>query len=273
MLNFDALHPDLCFVKLGGSLITQKDQAHTPRLQVITRLASEIAEARRRHPNLQILLGHGSGSFGHTPARKYGTRQGVHTAEGWQGFVEVWREASQLNRLVMDALAEVGLPAIAFPPSACIWAQDGKVLNWNQQPVQAALQAGLLPVVFGDVVFDGQRGGTILSTEDLFLHLAPELRPARLLLAGIEPGVWADYPKCSHLVAEITPANLEQIQPALGGSAAIDVTGGMLSKVRQSLDLVTKLPGIEILIFSGDEADNLASALGGRSLGTRLCSS
>jgi len=83
----------LQFLKLGGSLITEKDRPHTARLQVIRRLASEIARARRDDPALRLVLGHGSGSFGHVPAQKYGTRGGVRTPEEWGGFVQVWREA------------------------------------------------------------------------------------------------------------------------------------------------------------------------------------
>lgn len=272
-MAIELLRSDLCFIKLGGSLITEKDRPHTPRPQVIARLSAEIASVRQANSDMQILLGHGSGSFGHVPARKYGTRQGVHSAEGWQGFAEVWKEANLLNRLVMDALAEAGLPVIAFPPSASIWVEGGQVRNWNLQPLQAALQAGLLPVIFGDVVFDCQWGGTILSTEDLFIYLADHLRPARILLAGIEPGVWADYPASTHYLSEITPDSYIEIRQSLGGSAAVDVTGGMLSKVEQSLELVARLPGLETLIFSGEEAGNLVSVLQGQRLGTRIWSS
>ena len=272
MTASEPLRSDLCFVKLGGSLITEKDKPHTPRPNVIARLAAEIAGVLQNRPDLRIVLGHGSGSFGHVPARKYATRQGVQSAEDWQGFAEVWREASQLNRLVMDALAQAGLPSVAFPPSASVWAEDGKIIDWILQPLKAALQSGLLPVVFGDVVFDRQRGGTILSTEDLFMHLAKNLKPARMILAGIEPGVWADYPACTQYFSEITPDRFESIQQSLGGSAAVDVTGGMLSKVTQSLALAAALPGLEVLIFTGENAGNLAGALEGQNLGTRIWS-
>jgi isopentenyl phosphate kinase len=43
-------------------------------------------------------------------------------------------------------------------------------------------------------------GGTILSTEDLFTYLAGLLHPEQILLAGNEPGVWADFPKNSRLL-------------------------------------------------------------------------
>jgi isopentenyl phosphate kinase len=260
----------LVFLKLGGSLITDKNRPHTPRMEVIRRLAAEIVAARAKDTGLRILLGHGSGSFGHIPARRYGTRQGVRTEQEWRGFVEVWREAVQLNRIVVDALGEVGLPAISLPPSSSTLACDGQVENWNLAPVRRALEANLLPLVFGDVVFDSRRGGTILSTEDLFSYLADQLQPQRILLAGIEAGVWADFPCCTRLVDEITPANWNDRAVTVGGSTATDVTGGMASKVRQSLELVERIPNMEVFIFSGETPGAIEQALTGTHLGTRI---
>ena len=258
------------FLKLGGSLITDKTKPRTPRMDVLKRLAVEIADACAQNPALRLVVGNGAGSFGHIPARRYGTRQGVHTTEDWRGFAEVWHEAATLNRLVTNALHSAGLPAVAFPPSASVTARDGRVLAWDLSPIRNALQAGLLPVVHGDVIFDTVRGGTILSTEDLFEHLARQLHPERILLAGLEEGVWADYPICTRLIPEITPEILPQVAPALGGSSATDVTGGMASKVRQSLALVDELPGLEIQIFSGERHGQVKSALLGARVGTSL---
>ena len=67
----------ITFLKLGGSLITEKDKAHHARQATIRRLGMEIREAMEERPDLQIILGHGSGSFGHIPAHKFKTRDGV----------------------------------------------------------------------------------------------------------------------------------------------------------------------------------------------------
>ena len=268
----DYLHADLLLLKLGGSLITDKTRPRSARLDLIAQLAREINVTKSADPSLKIVLGHGSGSFGHVPAKRYGTRQGVDSAEGWRGFAEVWYEAATLNRIVMEALQHAGLPAIAFPPSAAITARDGQVAGWNLAPLVSALDAGLLPVVFGDVVFDQKRGGTILSTEDLFTYLAQRMLPKRILLAGIDPGVWYDFPTCTRLVAEINPGNWEGIAAALGDSAATDVTGGMRAKVGVMLDLVQNIPGLEVIIFGGEQTGNLSAALKGERLGTRITS-
>ncbi len=257
------------FLKLGGSLITDKHQPLTARPEVIKRLAAEIAAGLASQPGLQLVLGHGSGSFGHTPAKEHNTRNGVDTPEGWRGFAEVWRQARALNQIVMESLHAAGLPALAFPVSAAVIATDGRIVEWDTRPLEAALQRELLPVVYGDVAFDVQRGGTILSTEDIFDALAPRLNPGRILLAGLDP-VWADFPANTRLVETITPANLAEVAAALGGSAATDVTGGMAAKVQQTLRLVTSLPNCEALIFSGQKAGEVQAALQGQSPGTRL---
>jgi isopentenyl phosphate kinase len=264
----------LHFLKLGGSLITDKNEAHTHRPDVLARLGREIAAALEQNPNIKIVLGHGSGSFGHIAAKKFGTRGGVHSHHEWDGFVEVWWEAINLNRYVMDALHAAGLPVISLPPIASVTAQDAQVAAWDLAPLSHALRAGLMPVVFGDVVFDLERGGTILSTEDLFAYLARRLpqvagfTPGRLLLAGIEAGVWADFPACTQLVEQITPNNYTDLSVVVGESRAADVTGGMASKVEHSLALVKEMPELEVWIFSGETPAAVEKALLGQQVGT-----
>ncbi len=258
------------FLKLGGSLITDKTRPYTPRPDKLAELVREMAAAIGENKDVQLLLGHGSGSFGHEAASHHDTHRSVSTPEGWRGFAEVWYQASALNRLVMEALRQAGIPAIAFPPSASLTGHDGKVAAWDLAPLRAALASGLLPVIYGDVIFDDARGGTILSTEELFAHLARAMRPQRVLLAGLEAGVWEDFPARTRLIAEITPQDFLQPAAGLGRAAGVDVTGGMESKVRKMLALVETIPGLDILIFSGEKAGNIRLALRGGNPGTLI---
>jgi isopentenyl phosphate kinase len=260
----------LIFLKLGGSLITDKTRPYTPRPDKLALLAAEIASALKENADLHLVLGHGSGSFGHAAASRYHTRQGVSGPAAWYGFAEVWYQASALNRIVLEALNEAGLPAVTLSPAASITAEDGKIIEWNLFPLQAALSNGLLPVIHGDVVFDKVLGGTILSTEDLFAYLAHHIYPNSILLSGLEAGVWPDFPAHEHLLAEITPGSVAQYASGLGAATGADVTGGMLSKVTGMLSLVEQIPDLEVLIFSGEQPGNLVRALRGENPGTRL---
>ncbi len=263
----------LVFVKFGGSLITDKRVAEAPRLEVIDRLAQEIAAAQRADPTLRLVIGHGSGSFGHLHGRKYGTRDGVHDATGWYGYAVVGDAAARLNRIVIAALLRAGIPAWSIQPGALIRCADGRVVQGAEDTVAAALERGLTPVVFGDVVLDAVRGGTIVSTEEIFDGLVDALAPARIVLAGEVDGIFTADPQLdptAQPIAEITPATLAAVAAGLGNSHGVDVTGGMRAKVQQSLAMTARQPGLEIVVCSGLEAGHVQAALGGAPAGTRI---
>jgi isopentenyl phosphate kinase len=274
---------ELAFLKLGGSLITDKMKPYTPLLNVMDDLALQIATSLQTQPDMRLVIGHGAGSFGHVAASEYKTRDGYpqpsplthrerdKTEENyWRGFAEVWYQASTLNRFVMEALHKAGLRTIALPPSGSVIASDGQVAVWETTPIRMALAAGIVPVIFGDVVFDEVRGGTILSTENLFTFLVKALHPDRVLLAGIEEAVWEDFPDRTRPIERITPESFQEIRQSVTGSAAADVTGGMDAKVREMLELVQENPGLKIQIFSGTQPGNLVRALLGDKLGTEI---
>ena len=274
---------ELVFLKLGGSLITDKTKPYTPLLEMMDDLALQIATSLRSQTDLRLVIGHGAGSFGHVAASEYKTRDGyprpsplIHrerdtTEEDyWKGFAQVWFQASSLNRHVMEALHKAGLRTIALPPSGSVIASDGQVAVWETTPIRMALAAGIVPVIFGDVVFDEVRGGTILSTENLFAYLVKAMAPDRVLLAGLEDAVWEDFPARTRRIERITPETFEEIKHRVGGSVAADVTGGMEAKVREMLDLAQENPGLKIQIFSGTQPGNLVRALFGETLGTEI---
>lgn len=274
---------ELVFLKLGGSLITDKTKPYTPLLDVMDDLSRQIATTLQTQPNLRLVLGHGAGSFGHVAASEYKTRDGYPQASPlthrerdqteenyWKGFAEVWYQAASLNRYMMEALHKVGLKTIALPPSSSVIASDGQVAVWETTPIRMALAAGIVPVIFGDVVFDEIRGGTILSTENLFAYLVKALHPDRVLLAGLEDAVWEDFPARTRKIERITPQSFDDIKHGVGKSAAADVTGGMEAKVQEMLDLVQDNSGMRVQIFSGTNSGNIMRALKGELLGTEI---
>lgn len=258
------------FLKLGGSLITDKDQPHTALLSQIDEIAAQIKHFLDQSPDTMLLLGHGSGSFGHVAASRHHTRNGVHSRSEWQSFAEVWFEARALNQIILERLKRVGLPVLSFPLSSAGVTSNGHLVTWNHDPIQSSLAHHLIPLVYGDVVFDLQQGGTILSTEEQFVHLVPFLKPNRIFLSGLEKGVWQDYPTCTSVLAQITPRSYPQIQTKIFGSASTDVTGGMASKVFSMLQLVTQFPSLQVRIFSGKEENAIYRALVGEPIGTVL---
>jgi isopentenyl phosphate kinase len=90
------------------------------------------------------------------------------------------------------------------------------------------------------------------------------------LLAGIEDGVWSGFPARAAIIEQITPDHIDRLSAEIGGSASVDVTGGMIEKVRTMLALAAETPGFHALIFSGKQPGLLKQALLGASPGTRI---
>jgi isopentenyl phosphate kinase len=272
---------DTIFLKLGGSVITDKTRRYSARLESLERLAREIHSVLVSKRDLHLVIGHGSGSFGHFAVKESLAPYPYPPPESadprglldyWRGFAEVWYRASQLNRYVVDALHAAEIPLIAFAPSAMAMADSGKIKSWDTTSIKKALECGLVPVIYGDIAFDAIKGGTILSTETLMFHLAQQLHPKTILLAGLEAAVWADFPARQQRIEKITANGFNALSARIGGSRGTDVTGGMRSKVEEMLRLVRQIPDLTVQIFSGEEAGNVEDALKGRILGTLITS-
>lgn len=267
---------ELLFLKLGGSLITDKTKPNTPRLEVIKRLATEIKGVIDvRGDDLSLIIGHGSGSFGHPLAAKYKLTAGATGPESWLGFAEVSAVAARLNRIVVDCLLEAGVPAITFQPSASTRTRKDQLMYFETYSIREVLKHGLVPVIYGDVTIDAVQGVNIVSTEQLFDNLAREFNPERILLAGDLDGVYTADPKIdpnAELIEDISSENWSQVEVALDRAQAVDVTGGMYSKVRGIYHLTLAMPPMQGMIFSGEKPGNVTEVLLGKvvSFGTLI---
>ena len=268
--------PTPTLVKLGGSLITDKRSPETPRLDVLARLASEIAQARTQRPDLALILGHGSGSFGHMAAERNRVHEGG--MGNWFGYAETGAIAQRLNRLVVDALLGAGVPAVSLQPSASAICRDGELVSMSLAPLQTLLTHGAVPLLYGDVAIDRSRGMTIISTEQVLAYVARNLRAARLVEVGEVQRVFSADPHSdpqARLLRCITPSSLSAAELELQGSHGVDVTGGMRSKVESLMRLVQELPDLKVQIIGGIEPGVLLQTLVDEDagVGTILCAS
>ena len=250
------------FLKLGGSLITDKRRLETPRPEVITRVAQEIRAALDERPDLRLVLGHGSGSFGHFYADRYKVIEG--NLEDWIGYCQTGAAAQRLNRMVTDALLSAGVPVVSIQPSASALCEDGVLASMEMEPIDQALRHGLVPLIYGDVAWDSVRGCTIISTEQIFICLARSLCPARIIEAGEVDGVHTGDPQRDAIVRripEISGKNYDEVQEMLSTSFGVDVTGGMLTKVASLYQLVNEQPSLTVRIISGQHGGAIQRVL------------
>lgn len=256
---------ELILIKLGGSLITDKNKPYTARPEVIRRIAIEIREALDEK-DIRLIVGHGGGSFPHQSAAKYETHKGLINEKSAKGIALVQNDAAKLNRIVVDALLEADVNAVSLQPSCSAIARDSRIRSWDMKPVEMLLELGMVPVPYGDVGLDEKQGCCILSTEEIISFLAKKLGAKRIILAGKTDGVLTDD---GELLREITEKNFAQIKKHLKGSDGKDVTGGMVHKVDRMLEFAKA--GIRSEIINGNKAGYVRRAiLGETNLGTRI---
>lgn len=261
---------EIILVKLGGSLITDKSRPKTARSRVIARLAGELQRAAERSPSA-LVVGHGSGSFGHVAAAAAGLHRGVDAAARPHGVSATQHEAFELHRRVVSALREAGMASFSLAPSSFLVASGGQPAALWPEPLLLALRSGLLPVVFGDVVMDRERGAAVCSTESLFQALVPALgsRGAfvrRVVWLGETDGI---LDRRGRTIPEVSARHLPKLAAELEGAAGIDVTGGIRHRLLAAAALAGQ--GIGSWIGNGLRPGALVEGLQGTAEhGTRV---
>jgi isopentenyl phosphate kinase len=253
----------LILIKLGGSLITDKTKALTPRMDVIERLGKEILLAQKLS-KIKIFLSHGQGSYAHIPASKYQIQKGLINKNSIKGFAITADMATWPNRILVKEFVGLGIPAVSFSPLGFVFSNNQKLDEIFTKQIEKALDLGIMPVIYGDVIMDSKMGFCIYSGEKtldlLALKLSKKYKIEKIIMAGDTNGV---YDENGRTITKITPKNFAAIKSALGGSKSTDVTGGMLHKVEESLELVKKLD-TKVYILSGLVSGNLKKAILGK---------
>lgn len=257
---------NLILIKLGGSVITDKSKPFTAKKSVIRRLALEIKRAKNSLRNTDLIVGHGSGSYGHTVAAKYQTQEGIINSNSIKGFCLTSETAVDINRIVLKEFLQVSLNVVSFSPMSFVYSN-----NIFLKPIKKSLNLGIVPLISGDVVFDIVRGFTIYSCERILDILARKLsknyKSVRIIQAGDTDGV---YDQNGRTIDKITPKNFKQVKKWIGGSSLTDVTGGMIHKVKEAL-LLGKEYNLTTLVINGNKKGNLLSAIMGNDVaGTKI---
>ena len=225
-------------LKLGGSVITDKQRPETLDEEHLARAAEAVAGYDGK-----LVLVHGGGSFGHHHASEHGisSEAGSHDAAG---ALAVHDAMGRLNDAVLAALHERGVPALPVRPlSAAVRDADGE-LSLSTTPVKTMLAEEFIPTVQADVIAHAGAGVTVVSGDELVVALAEQVDAERVGLCAGVPGVFDSEGVVIDRIESFAP-----VREALGESDATDVTGGMAAKVRAllELDAPTSVFGLDAL--------------------------
>jgi len=256
----------LTILKLGGSAITDKARECTPDIPTIQSVTDQL-----RDYDLPLILIHGGGSYAHPFVAKSGLGKGFRGGSQLRFISETEFYLGQLTRIICAALLLRGKLPVLFHPMSFVTFENDKVKKILLDPVRKALQAGLIPLLHGDLVFDESQGVGILSGDRLASLVGNRLGASRVLLGSDVDGVYSRNPKSfpsATLITEVTSENFRSVLKASRGPSG-DATGGMGEKVRQALQLAKN--GCECFIFNLKEKSALRKLLeGDPMIGTRF---
>ncbi len=255
-------------LKLGGSVITDKEKPLTPDLKAIERLADEISRAKVS----PLILVHGGGSFGHPFAEQYNIAGGYIDSSQILGFSQTHLAMTLLNSWVMEALINHNIPAVEVHPSSCAVTKAGRIATMELKPLKKMLKMGFVPVLYGDTILDSEQGFAILSGDQLVSSLAIKLGATRIIMGADVDGLYSSDPKTdssAQLIEHVTLEELKSLKHKIEGSKATDVTGGMLGKMHEVTLAIEH--DIETVVVNATKSGRVYKALAGKKvIGTIL---
>jgi len=237
---------NLTIIKLGGSVITNKQVAGEVNSANIERIAGIIS----KYSKDPMIIIHGAGSCGHHEAKEFGLKDGINK-DNVIGVYKTHKVVSKLNDYIVSKLNNAGICAIGVHPFDFLLSENGRIKIFEISHIKKMIEIGIIPVLHGDVVMDNQKGVSIISGDQLVLWFARELKANRVGLATDVSGVLS----VDGVIPKINRDNINQIK--IGNSSNIDVTGGMAGKVNELLGLSDS--GICSSIFHIDMLDRFLS--------------
>jgi isopentenyl phosphate kinase len=266
-------------VKWGGGLITEKEQLCTANREIIHNLVDTIITCHKN--NLDVILVHGAGSFGHLRAKQWRLNEGkldssLFSADDTcstqeQAVKLVRKDMLTLNSIVMEELTNADISAAVLPPHN--WASGTGENFEGDLAFFASAPEGIVMVTYGDVVdCDEPMRFGILSGDDLVTRLAIEVPNVKRLVFAI--GGVDGLLRCPPQRA--TADDLIEIwNPDIKFEGEhqqdIDVTGGIGLKAARGAKVAQK--GIEVIMVSGQHPKRVADAcIGVETRGTKVVS-
>ena len=255
----------IAILKLGGSILSDKNIPYSIKWDNLERIAMEIKNALDYYKNqdidMKLIIVHGGGSFGHPVAKKYlkvenGKKIFINMEKG---FWEIQKAMRRFNNIVIDTLQSYDIPAVSIQPSSFVVFGDN--LIFDTSAIKEMLKRNLVPVIHGDITVDDKDGYKIISGDDIVPYLANELKADLILYATDVDGVLIN----NKPIRRIDKDNIDEILSYLSGSNSIDVTGGM----RYKIEMIRK-NRCRGFVFNGNKAKNIYKALLGEVEGTEI---
>jgi len=237
----------MILIKLGGSIITNKQKPLTPNISAINKIAIQLKKVRE-----PMIIVHGGGSFGHY----WSVRYDMHTKPAKyskKGIAVVKNSMIELNKIILDLFLKNKLDPYCLPPTDFMFGDKANTKKVKE--ISRIAKDGLVPVSYGDVLWHGQNKFYILSGDKIMGILAKILKPRLAIFVLNVDGVYSDM-KTKKILHEIKG------QKAAISKVRMDVTGGMARKIKEAT-MISK-GGVNVFLVNGNKPERIVNAIKGK---------
>ncbi len=234
----------MILIKLGGSIITNKEKPLSPRIKTIDNIARQLKKISE-----PFVIVHGGGSFGHYWSVKYD----MHTKPARydsHGVSIVKNSMIDLNKIILDSLTKNKLNPYCLPPTDFM--SGNKPIPSKVKEIKKIAESDLIPVTFGDALWYGQKKSYILSGDKIMSILARALRPRLSIFVLNVDGLYSDL-RTKRLIY-----NMKDDQVSIQ-DIPMDVTGGMTRKVEEATG-ISKM-GLKVFFANGNKPERIINAI------------
>ena len=225
---------EIVLLKLGGSLLTDKDKPFSIREDIVKSAIQQIINA-----NKKIILIHGGGSFGHPLAKEYNISAGINSSIPHQilGLTETHQSMNNFNSYLIDLFLEKKYPALSIQASSIFIKDSFKISTQSIDIIETALDLNILPILYGDIILDKQGSFSIISGDQIIFELCENLKKyqiSKVIFVMETDGIYINdedsKQKNVKLATKLYLRDLENLNLADLGQK-IDVTGGIQGKI------------------------------------------
>lgn len=234
----------MILIKLGGSIITNKNKPLSPRKKTVEKIVQVLKKI-----NEPMVIVHGGGSFGHYWSVKYD----MHTKPmkyDLHGVSIVKNSMIDLNKIILDIFVQKKLNPYSIPPTDFMI--GNKPVSRKILEIRKIAKAGLIPITYGDALWYGNGKSFILSGDKIMTMLARTLRPRISIFVLNEDGIYSDL-KSKKLIYEMKD------QKPLISDIKMDVTGGMTRKFEEAVKM-SKM-GLDVFFVNGNKPQRIFDAI------------
>ncbi|MFX0083056.1 MAG: isopentenyl phosphate kinase [Candidatus Hodarchaeota archaeon] len=225
---------EILILKLGGSLLTDKNKPFFIREEVAKSTIQQIINA-----NEKVILIHGGGSFGHPLAKKYNISRGLDKSIPNQifGLTETHQAMIKFNSYLINLFLEQNYPVLSIQPSSIFMTDAENITTKSIDIIETALDLNILPVLYGDIILDKLGSFSIISGDQIIFELCRNLQKysvSKVIFAIEADGIFIkdrnSKDKDVRLASKIYSSELNDLDLADLGKK-IDVTGGIEGKI------------------------------------------